>query len=122
VLDSRVRIAPETLPRSPLSDPSVQDVMPKRTLDVGTIRHEMKHLCVFIEQFPSGGRTTSSKDPPPSASNPECSPSTHLSSLPLITFHVPHGLEHNVLSLHFNSFDSAVSLRLFPQTSGADGG
>jgi hypothetical protein len=27
-------------------------------------------LCVFSEQFPSGGRTTSSKDPPPSASNP----------------------------------------------------
>jgi hypothetical protein len=33
--------------------------------------------CVFSEQFPSGGRTTSSKDPPPSASIPECSLSTH---------------------------------------------
>jgi hypothetical protein len=48
--------------------------------------------CVFIEQFPSGGRTTSSKDPPPSASSPKCPPSTHISTLPLNTVHVPHGL------------------------------
>jgi hypothetical protein len=34
-------------------------------------------MCVFIEQFPSGGRTTSSNDPPPSASIHECPLRTH---------------------------------------------
>jgi hypothetical protein len=52
-------------------------------------------ICVFSEQFPSGGRTTSSKDPP----TPECSLSTHLSTLPLITFQLQRCTP---LSFHFS--------------------
>jgi hypothetical protein len=55
---------------------------------------------VFIEQFPSGGRTTSSRDPPPSASSPECPLSTHFSALPLITFHLPRGPKHFLFNLN----------------------
>jgi hypothetical protein len=67
--------------------------------------------CVFIEQFPSGGRTTSSKDPPPSASNPECPLGAHLSSLPLITFQLPRGPERcTPLTFHFRHALSGTSL------------
>jgi hypothetical protein len=50
-------------------------------------------MCVFIEQFPSGVCTISSRNPPPSASNPECPLNAHFSSLPLITFQVPRSPE-----------------------------
>jgi hypothetical protein len=52
-------------------------------------------LCVFIEQFPSGVCTISSKTPhlvPPTLSAPL---NAHLSSLPLITFHLRRRPEHS---------------------------
>jgi hypothetical protein len=78
------------------SKPSVHSPGLSPRMVLPDVKHELPSLlltappipapsltCMFSEQFPSGGRTTSSNDPPPSASIPECSLSTHISSLPL---------------------------------------
>jgi hypothetical protein len=73
----RVRIGPGRYEQSVRGQSSKPQIGSSINGNARHNRQSRERLCVFIEHFPSGVCTTSSNNPPPSASNPECTLSTH---------------------------------------------